>query len=929
MELSFGSAGKALANFGKLLGGLGVGLSLGKIITDTAKYADEVGLMSEKTGMSAKTVQELRYAFNQLDMDVGVIQSSMTMFTNKLKTAGKDGNETAIALQKLGISTKDLEGNTRPIPEMYDEVISKLSGVANESDRNILASTLFGKSFSEMLPLLEAGSEELARLRKEANDLGIVMSDEDITAARKFGDMMDSLKLQFQAIGYQIGQVFMPIIQDGLVPLFKDVIAPVVKSIVIPVFQAFTNAIRNIKDNIQAFMPIIVAAGAAMATYILITKGALVIEALSKAWKVASAALALFRAGAKLTTVAQMALNTSWLTSPITWIVVGVAALAAAAYLLIKNWKTAAPFFTSLWVVIKNAFITGGNAIMVAIRWVQLGLAKFLDFAVGNVLTAYSNIAGLLSNIPGVGDFFKGVQKGIDGARSMLKGFVKSSEEDLNQANQNIKTAAGETSQAWKTMTSAASELGKGIGNTIGDAVKGVKNIFKSGSAEIVETTEKTGDDVVTTVEEDANAAADAAKEALDKQIKDLDSFGSAIAKALRKRYDSQEKIETRAIDDSLDREKAAHDTKLKLYDAEYKAKLRALNAGEESALNNLQAEIDAINNLTDAESKAMEEQEYQKKIADLREKILLAETNEDKISLQEELDQAIADRERNALLDSRQHQIEQLEQEMEAIRERAENDEEALQEEYDRKKEAADNEYDLLIEGLNNEKDALKEHYQALADEEALQAEARKLVLGKDQEAIIALLNTFNPGWQDAGQSFGESLLNGLNSMKGGVAAAVGELLSLVPGSGSSSGEGATVSSDSSLGSKIADIMQLNSAAWKTASASEKERLATQNLKYGASMGWTRDENGVWHTETGARAYAEGTESASPGLALVGERGPELVEFRGGERVTPNNKLGGITLNVYADDPSDMRQAKKYGEVIINGLRTLGVNPA
>lgn len=32
--------------------------------------------------------------------------------------------------------------------------------------------------------------------------------------------------------------------------------------------------------------------------------------------------------------------------------------------------------------------------------------------------------------------------------------------------------------------------------------------------------------------------------------------------------------------------------------------------------------------------------------------------------------------------------------------------------------------------------------------------------------------------------------------------------------------------------------------------------------------------------------AYAAGTESAAPGLALVGERGPEIVMFNGGEKV-------------------------------------------
>jgi phage-related tail protein len=37
------------------------------------------------------------------------------------------------------------------------------------------------------------------------------------------------------------------------------------------------------------------------------------------------------------------------------------------------------------------------------------------------------------------------------------------------------------------------------------------------------------------------------------------------------------------------------------------------------------------------------------------------------------------------------------------------------------------------------------------------------------------------------------------------------------------------------------------------------------------------------------------GTYNAPAGLALVGENGPELVRFRGGEQVLPNHRLGSI----------------------------------
>ncbi|MEN6292293.1 MAG: hypothetical protein ABFD07_09825, partial [Methanobacterium sp.] len=41
-----------------------------------------------------------------------------------------------------------------------------------------------------------------------------------------------------------------------------------------------------------------------------------------------------------------------------------------------------------------------------------------------------------------------------------------------------------------------------------------------------------------------------------------------------------------------------------------------------------------------------------------------------------------------------------------------------------------------------------------------------------------------------------------------------------------------------------------------------------------------------------GMKKYAEGTGAAKPGMALVGEKGPELVMMKGGETVIPNHKL-------------------------------------
>lgn len=81
---------------------------------------------------------------------------------------------------------------------------------------------------------------------------------------------------------------------------------------------------------------------------------------------------------------------------------------------------------------------------------------------------------------------------------------------------------------------------------------------------------------------------------------------------------------------------------------------------------------------------------------------------------------------------------------------------------------------------------------------------------------------------------------------------------------------------------------------------------------------------------------YASGTTSALSGLHIVGERGPELVRFRGGEQVFNNrdtmsmlsggNKTNNfnVTFNNLQDTSAYamMSQLKRYNrEMAINGV--------
>jgi len=116
-----------------------------------------------------------------------------------------------------------------------------------------------------------------------------------------------------------------------------------------------------------------------------------------------------------------------------------------------------------------------------------------------------------------------------------------------------------------------------------------------------------------------------------------------------------------------------------------------------------------------------------------------------------------------------------------------------------------------------------------------------------------------------------------------------------------------------------VADITPENAAAV----VAELDALAAaRKVPYVPVMGSIR---GSMAGES-ARGYASGTSSAAPGVALVGENGPELVNFRGGESVLPAGQTraalsGGDTYNVTVQT---LKADADIGRVIQDALNAL-----
>lgn len=359
------SIGGQVTSFGKtvtmsLTGPIvAAGAGLLKLASDSAEYADSIGLAAEKTGMSIKSVQEMTYVTNQLDVDFEKVQANMTSFTARLKGMEEGSGDTVKAIKALGIATEDSQGKTRAINDLYMESIEKLAGMTNESDRNITAARLFGKSWAEIAPLLNAGSSEIERLRKQAGDLGIVMSDDGINSAREYGDMIDSLKMQFQAIATQIGVSFMPLIKDTLVPFIQNSVIPAVKSFIEGV-KGLIEWFKNLSPETQKTIGIIIALVAALGPVITVI-------------------------GSITTAIGILMPVMAALTGPVGIVIVAVAALAAGIIYLWNTNEGFRNFIIEAWNKIRDTAITVFNGVKSAVETVVSAITSVIN-TVGRAL---------------------------------------------------------------------------------------------------------------------------------------------------------------------------------------------------------------------------------------------------------------------------------------------------------------------------------------------------------------------------------------------------------------------------------------------------------------------------------------------------------------------------------------------------------------
>ena len=111
-----------------------------------------------------------------------------------METAKKGTGDVASAFKKLGVSITDNKGALRNNQDVFNDVIKALGKIENETQRDAYAMQIFGKSAQDLNPLILGGADALEELGKEAEDAGLILSQDTLDAANEFNDSIDKLK---------------------------------------------------------------------------------------------------------------------------------------------------------------------------------------------------------------------------------------------------------------------------------------------------------------------------------------------------------------------------------------------------------------------------------------------------------------------------------------------------------------------------------------------------------------------------------------------------------------------------------------------------------------------------------------------------------------------------------------------------------------
>lgn len=191
LERGLNRAENALSRFSKsAIAGLAGALSAGAFVAAgkaALNYADNIGKVAQKIGMTTEELSGLNYAAKLSDVSLEQLQSTIGIMARKM-------GESADSFRTFGVELKNTDGSMRGTNEVLMDIADKFSKMPDGVQKSQWALELFGRSGLDLIPLLNGGSQAIAEATNQARLFGVIVSQEAAAGAEQFNDNITKLQ---------------------------------------------------------------------------------------------------------------------------------------------------------------------------------------------------------------------------------------------------------------------------------------------------------------------------------------------------------------------------------------------------------------------------------------------------------------------------------------------------------------------------------------------------------------------------------------------------------------------------------------------------------------------------------------------------------------------------------------------------------------
>jgi hypothetical protein len=209
-----GEAGAGAAGIAGPIG-IGVGAAVGLAVAlnqaagVAASMAGEIRKLAAITGASAEDTSRLRAEFVHFGVDVDAGGTALVRFSKNLDEGPPKFKAWFTQAELARMKGQDL---TKDLPLLAE----KYQSLGTAVERNTFLLDTFGKGGTALRPILSATADEIARVGKEADKMGLTFGQQGLAQAKAYTLAQRDMGEAFKGIEVTLGRAAIPAITDFL-----------------------------------------------------------------------------------------------------------------------------------------------------------------------------------------------------------------------------------------------------------------------------------------------------------------------------------------------------------------------------------------------------------------------------------------------------------------------------------------------------------------------------------------------------------------------------------------------------------------------------------------------------------------------------------------------------------------------------------------